>query len=758
MIETRLRPTVDLAEGWEFFRGRVGGSWLRGLGSGGEVVDLPHSWNAADTFQVGRTSYSGWGAYRRAFASPQPPASDGSSWRLRTGGFYGIGDVWLDGHRLARVDGQYLGVSIDLPPLDGEAEHLLAFRLDNRWRRDVLPGFRQPDFILHGGLAGGVWLERVPVVAFDLDRTVVECERQPSGDEMVTLRSAISGSSSAVLEAVLEWTVTGPDVGAVASARSRASVRHDRPTGTPPATALTIREPQCWSPDHPSLYRAEGRLTLEGREVDAVGIRFGITRAEFRPRQGFFLDGVRVDLHGCNRHQAIPGFGNALPDVLQRRDALILKELGCNFVRLSHYPQSPVFLDACDELGIMVYAEIATWKSVRSARGWRRAARRQMHDLIVRDRHHPSVILWGMGNESRSRKAYLELRSIARELDPERPVIYAENHLYRARRERTVGIPDVWGVNYELDALETGYSSSRLENVVVSECCNHPQSVRGDDQEELLQVATVENDWERMAEVPYVAGHAVWCLADYATEHRGRFRRLPGLCDAWRRPKMAAELFRARFSERPFVSLFVTTPGPAAAPSRFRREHRVDGGGQAALELHAFTNCETLRIARDGAMMAFVEGAIHHVLPLYGNFFEIIATGSHGAAVVQASVRRHGEAERIHIRPPAGTITSPAELDIEILDGSNVVACGWNGIVRLTVDGPGRAHALNEAHEVPVARGVGRAYLSLSEGREPVVVTAAADGLSPGILSVELQESLLDVAEIVKTTKAPEVP
>ncbi len=224
-------------------------------------------------------------------------------------------------------------------------------------------------------------------------------------------------------------------------------------------------------------------------------VRFGIIRSEFRPEEGFFLDGVRIDLHGCNRHESIPGLGNALPEELHRADASLLKDYGCNFVRLSHYPQHPAFLDACDELGIMVYAEIASWKSVSSSRAWRRAARRQMRDLILRDRHHPSVIVWGMGNESRSRKAFVEMREIARELDPVRPVTYAENHLYRARREKTTGIPDVWSVNYELEVLEEARDACRLQNVIASECCNFPRSRKGDDGAELTQVATLKYEW-----------------------------------------------------------------------------------------------------------------------------------------------------------------------------------------------------------------------------------------------------------------------
>jgi len=706
MIETPLRQRPDLSLGWDFVRGRVNRRWLAGGNDGGETVILPHCWNSDDTFQYGRRSYSGRGAYRRSIEVPA--IGDSGHWCLHNGGFYGIAEVWLDGRRLASVDGQYLGFGIDLPPTLAAGEHVLAMRLDNRYHRNVLPGRPDPDFLLYGGLAGGVWLEWMP--AFNLDTGSVEivCSPGTDGAENLELRCAISGPESSPKNGRLSWSVTSIEGAPVAVAES------DLVAAGTVAVSTNIAEPCCWSPDKPDLYWAEGRLSIDGVIVDVVRIRFGITHAEFRPRQGFFLDAKRVDLHGCNRHESIPGFGNALPDDLHVRDAQILKDLGCNFVRLSHYPQSPVFLDACDELGILVYAEIASWKSVSSARGWRRAARRQMHDLVVRDRHHPSVILWGMGNESRSRKAYLELRDIVRELDPGRPVIYAENHLHRARRKKTTGIPDVWGANYELEVLEEACASSRLENVILSEGCNHPTSVRGNDHEELTQVYTLEREWEKMADRPYLAGHAVWCFADYATEHRKRFRRLNGLLDAWRRPKMAAELFRARYADQPFVSLFLT--------------------GQAGEKrIHIFTNCERVRLTRDDRPPVELTDALHHTVSLEDGFTVVKAEGVRRGITIRNELRSWGEAATVKISFDKSEVAErrTVAIDLTVCDDAGVPVLDWNGHVHVAAEGDARILAYTDAGEVLMARGEGRAYLEFGRSGGEVVVTAAADGLTP---------------------------
>jgi beta-galactosidase len=696
MIETPLRPRHDISDDWEFVRGRASRRWLRGRKRGGEIVDLPHCWNRTDTYQYGKPSYRGYGAYRRTLVLPEPVDRSGG-WRLRSEGFFGLGGIWLDGRCLTRFDGQYLGFELDLPPTDGASEHILAIRLNNVWRRDVLPGRHDPDFLLYGGLAGRMWLEWVPADHIDTDSVEIVSTTEADGSESLEFRYAVNGRGPSRSAEAVHWVVSSPDGARIASTE----------TG-----AVTIHDPRCWSPEAAHLYWAEGRLTVGGEVVDTVRVRFGITRAKFRPGEGFFLDGTRIDLHGCNRHESIPGLGNALPEELHRADAQLLKDYGCNFVRLSHYPQSPAFLDACDELGIMVYAEIASWKTVNSSRGWRRAARRQMRSMILRDRHHPSVIVWGMGNESRSKKAYLELKKIARELDPARPMTYAENHLYRAKRERTTGIPDVWSINYELDVFAEARESSFLENVIVSECCNFPLSTRGDDGAELTQVATLEYEWNLMAEKPYVAGHAVWAFTDYATEHRKRYRRQPGLFDAWRRPKMAAELFRARFADEAFVSLFLT-------------------GELGGRKLHAFTNCERLRFVRDGAPPIELEGKLHQVIDLQGKFTELIVEGERNQDTVVERLRAWRKAATVAITideveaKPGRTVA----VDFGVVDNEGTPVRNWNGHLQVTAEGDALLLPYTEGGEVLMARGEGRTYIRIGRSGGEIVIRVTGDEL-----------------------------
>ena len=419
---TRIR--VDLSHDWAFVKRNPGRRWLReGSEPGDEVVDLPHSWNARDSFAMHTAYYRGHGAYRKAFQMPAGIPHEDYLWFIRSEGFYGTGDVWLNGRKLGAVDGQYLGFTLGTGrhlPFDAPA--ILGIRLTNKCRSYVLPGIADPDFLLYGGLAGKVWIEGIPRLHLDRHETRVVVGPVGADRAEVVIHFAVVNRWDRPRNCTVSWSIEDGDGQTVAASDvMAASVEED---GKPCAAfvRLVVPAPRLWSPSAPALYRARCRIEAAGGVMDDVTERFGIRIAEFRPRQGFFLNGERLELRGCNRHESMPGFGNALPASLQREDAAMIRSMGLNFVRLSHYPQHPAFLDACDELGILVYAEVASWKRVRGGR-WLRSARRQLHDMIVRDRNRPGIVLWGMGNESRSRRAYLKLREVARELDPDRPVI-----------------------------------------------------------------------------------------------------------------------------------------------------------------------------------------------------------------------------------------------------------------------------------------------------------------------------------------------
>ncbi len=574
-----VRETISLDDAWEFVRSRCSRRWLREAATQPDTI-LPHCWNEHDGFQEGIAYYRGPGSYRRTFRLEASAATEESRWFLESDGFYGTGDVWLNGQRLGRVDGRYLGFRLDATDaLHHGGENVVGIRLTNRCGRNVLPGLAMPDFLLYGGLSGHVRLVREPMRRLNPLALAIRCADLGDASAQVTITWALEGTAHA--GDTIEWLLTDPDGAEAALAPSIAVA--DRSQGV---VVFTVTHPQRWDLETPLCYRAEGLLLRDGQTIDRIAQPFGIRTAEFRPRQGFFLNGRRIALRGCNRHESMPGFGRALPRWMHEADARLLKAMGLNFVRLSHYPQHPAFLEACDRLGILVYAELASWKSVRGG-GWLRRARRQMEDMVRRDRNHPSVILWGMGNEGRHAGAYRCLYALCKALDPQRAVTYAENHFYRARRCRTLGIPDVWGLNYEFDALEDGVAASRLQCTVVSECSNYPHTRRGDTDAERIQLETLQADLARIADHPAVAGFALWCLNDYATLRKKRYRRFSGIVDGWRTPKTSARWLAESYGDKTFAQ--ADRPEPGAGPGASVKLEAGDGSltadGDGTLEV-----------------------------------------------------------------------------------------------------------------------------------------------------------------------------
>lgn len=707
------RMRIDIGADWFFLHGRRGRHWLAGGGESGQRVCLPHCWNERDTFRDGVLYRRGYGSYRREVALPPPVvgAAADHEWSLVTGGFYGTGDVWLDGRRAARVDGQYLGFRLPLGRADRTpARCVVGIRLTNRCARHVLPGIDTPDFLLYGGLSAHVRLECAPRLRLDREAIRIATTSTPQTAD-VELRFDVVNRYAEAKECDVAWEVYDADGNVFKAPVTRLS---PAPGGVASgAVRISVPAPRRWSPAEPCMYRAEGRLLEQGRDIDAAAQSFGIREAEFRPGQGFFLNETRLVLRGCNRHESMPGFGRALPAGQHREDAALIKAAGLNLVRLSHYPQDPAFLRACDELGLLVYAEIATWKRMRRGR-WLKAACRQMRDMIRRDRNHPCIILWGMGNEARSRHVYRRLRAVAGVHDPTRPVIYAENHISRARRKGTVGIPDVWGVNYEWDAVPAGRLASRLASVLVSECANCPHARRGDPAAELDQVRVVRAAVARAVSEPYVAGFALWSFNDYATVRKKRYFRHCGIVDAWRVPKMTWHMLRALYTEEPFIHVHGDWSVHAPAGRR-----RID----------VFTNCAEVRLSVGGRKVAVLRERPHAFVEIDFEAAELRADGAGGVSAVLCPV---GPALAYRVAALPGDRDAARRetvcLDILVVDEAGNPVVSWGGAARIRVDGPAAARAYRPDDGIDIAGGRGRAFVSGTgePGRASITVSGAS--------------------------------
>jgi beta-galactosidase len=328
--------------------------------------------------------------------------------------------VFLGGVQIAQHQGGYLPWSVELTRHLVAGDNLLAVVVDSRWL-DVPPdgasaGAKAVDYLEPGGIYRDVALRIVPELFLSdvFARPANVLAAGPSVDVQFTIDAASLPSDPVTITADL---LDGASQ--MGSATGTVSVTA---TGTTVAT-LSITGfggVTLWSPDTPKLYQISATLTADGAS-HTVQVNTGFRQATFEAG-GFYLNGERLKIFGLNRHQLFPFTGMAAPERLQRRDAELLKnELNCNMVRCSHYPQSPYFLDACDELGLMVWEEPPGWQYLGDA-AFEQIVLQNVHDMVVRDRNRPSVIVWATRlNETAGNQAlYQQTRQLAYTLDGSR--------------------------------------------------------------------------------------------------------------------------------------------------------------------------------------------------------------------------------------------------------------------------------------------------------------------------------------------------
>ena len=403
---TQIFP-LDLA--WQFRRldsSGVEGAW--------SAVDLPHSPFVADL--DGREHWFGECEYQRTVALPANTPTGRCT--LYIGAAMHSALVLIDGLPCGHHSGGFLPFEIDLTTalLDGRA-HTLTLRLDNRDNADVPPGkpYEDLDFCWYGGLYRSTELRCYPtthitdaVGAATVASGGVFVRTLAASNETATVSVKTHVRHAGPAEQIVQIEIELMRGTTVVARAQKNTLTIAAGSTTAIELELTVAQPHLWQPDSPMLHHA--RVTLrapDGTALDTHTERFGIRRISFSRSEGFTINGQRRRLRGTNRHQEYPHVGYAVPAAAQHRDARRIKEAGFDYVRLCHYPQSPDFLDACDELGIVVMNCIPGWQFLGGEK-FRSACEQNARDLIRRDRNHPCVVLWELSlNETAMDDAFM---------------------------------------------------------------------------------------------------------------------------------------------------------------------------------------------------------------------------------------------------------------------------------------------------------------------------------------------------------------
>ena len=517
----------------------------------GEAVRLPH--NAVDL----EMNYFDEKSFQKEFGYqlhlPWQPAFEGQEVALVFDGAMANSVVWVNGEKVAQHADGYTPFEARLTGLLKAGDNLVTVKIDGSENPDIPPFGGQIDYLTYAGIYRDVWLKVTDAVS--INRIKVETAHELSNAKAVAVIGTLANPRGVALAGTALAELCALD-GTVLHQQSVAF------TGDTVRVVFTqLAGLSLWELDSPQLYRMALHIDTPNGQ-DALDARFGFRTARFAS-DGFRLNGKLLKIRGLNRHQSYPYVGYAMGRRAQELDADILKnELHCNLARTSHYPQSPYFLDRCDEIGLLVFEEIPGWQHIGGA-VWQDESVENVRRMVQRDWNHPSIILWGVRiNESADNHDFFaRTNAMARALDTTRQTggvrcienselledVYTMNDFFHIAPAdwlpgRTPAplrqTRDVTGLDRDVPYLVTEFNGHMYPTKRID-----PEDRQAEHATRHLEVlnAAYAN--------PQIAGAIGWCMFDYNTHKDfGAGDRIchHGVMDIFRAPKFAAAVYASQ--------------------------------------------------------------------------------------------------------------------------------------------------------------------------------------------------------------------
>jgi beta-galactosidase len=538
------RIILPINRNWRYSPAAVEAAHARDFDdSGFERVVVPHTnvrlpWHSFD-----EKTYEFVSCYRRRFRLPAE--ARGHRVFVDFEGVMTASTVWINGTRLGEYKGGYTPFSFDLTPhVDFDGENVLVVDVDSSERPDIPPFGYEIDYLTFGGVYREVSLRIVPLTFIE---NVFTKPRDVLTHPSLDVDCFIQHTDAQLLNPKKDALTLEVDLrdGDQVFAKGTQRVPPSAPAGDPAVHSVHLENLgaiKLWDLDHPKLYTVHVRLLRGTQVVDEVSRTIGFREAQFTDH-GFELNGKVIKLRGLDRHQTFPWVGQAMPARAQRRDAQILRnKLKTNIVRTSHYPQSRHFLDACDEIGLLVLEEIPGWQHIGDE-PWKVISIDNVSRMIRRDWNHPSIILWGVRiNESKDdHDFYVRTNAMAHKLDPTRQtggIRYFQESEF---------LEDVFTMNDFGFPLKPPNHPRYLN----TEFVGHTYPTKTIDQVERLTEHTLRHAriHDQLASNPQYAGGIGWCAFDYNTH--GDFGSGDRICyhgvtDIFREPKPAAGFYKSQ--------------------------------------------------------------------------------------------------------------------------------------------------------------------------------------------------------------------
>ena len=612
------RNVYNFNPGWRFHKGDVAGAEALNFDdSAWQVVSTPHTVELEPAEASGGRNYQGIAWYRKHFVVPA--AMQGQLVTVYFEAIMGKQEVFLNGKLVRKHAGGYLPFSVNLTDYGIKAgdKCVLAVMTDNSNDKNYPPGKPQYtlDFAYHGGIYRDVWLigkSDVSITdALEANKVAgggvfVHFDQISEKKAQVFVDTEVKNSGTARRVVTVETTLTDASGKKVKQTSSRVMLNAGESVTV--KQKMQVSNPHLWSPDSPYLYRVESRVTEGKLALDGGVTRVGIRKAEFKDKDGFWLNGKPFgQLVGANRHQDFAYVGNALPNSQQWRDAKRLRDAGCRIVRVAHYPQDPSFMDACDELGIFVIVATPGWQYWNKDPEFARLVHENTRMMIRRDRNHASVLMWEpILNETRYPLDFaLEALQITKDEYPYpgRPVAAADVHSEGVKEHYDVvyGWPgdDVKGV-----ARQCIFTREFGENVDdwYAHNNNNRASRSWGERPMLVQALSLAKSYDEMYQTNgQFIGGAQW----HPFDHQRGYHPDPywgGIFDAFRQPKYAYYMFRSQ------TAADLNHPLAESGPMVYIAHEMSQFSDK---DVVVFSNCDSVRLSIYDGTRSWTKPVVH---------------------------------------------------------------------------------------------------------------------------------------------------
>jgi beta-galactosidase len=752
------RTKVNFGTGWQFTKDSASAAW--------QNVNLPHTAQVEKLVVVKQWQGDCW--YKKEF---EVKATAGEKVFLYFEGVMHDAEIYINNKAVARHQGGYTPFTVDVTKWVKFGLNTIALKVNNEDNATIPPGkpLAALDFNYYGGMYRNVYL----ITTGKLYITDAVAAGLPAGGGLAVHFDAVTKDKASgelkthiknEFDVVKEVTVKTVLKDAAGKTHEFTSVK----TPVQPGWDVTVSQnivvdnPKLWSVTNPQLYQLEVSIIADGKVTDLYTTKTGIRKIEVKD-DGFYLNDEKLFINGTNRHQEYPYVGYAISDEAQYRDAVKIKSAGFDFVRLSHYPQSEAFLNACDELGILVMDCISGWQFFGNDQ-FIANSQQEIRDLARRDRNHPSVIIWEVSlNESEMSEAYMkDANEILREELPYKD-IYTAGWMDNANYDLFIPArqhgkaPDYWN-NYskgnrkvliaeygdwEYYAQNAGFNQTAFGNLKEEERTS--RQLRGSGEKRLLQQAfNFQEAYNSNLKGKNTIGHANWLMFDY---NRGYSPDLEssGISDIFRIPKFAYYFYQSQRSPKEQLNKAVAS-GPMVHIASYWDEN-------SAKDVTVYSNCDEVALYLNDVLVAKQK-------PMVNNFSDDLSHAPfvfdlkkftkgtlraegfiNGKKVTEHSVSTPGKAAKIELSyDTSGKAINKNTPDVvfvyaKITDENGNIVNTSNAAVTFTLEGSDAI--LTGDTTVAAEAGTATILLRTEKLNKTITIKASSAGLQTSILEIK---------------------